>query len=217
MFDVYYDNILQFLLDKAATAWEDVGQCPPIVISGPSGVGKGTLCQRLLDAYPEIFATTVSHTTRKPRPGEVEGSAYYFVSRDKFESLITEGIFIEFAEFNGNLYGTSKQTVIDQTARGSVVLLDIEMEGVKQLKEEQSKADSQINPRFVFIRPPNFEALEARLRRRGTEDEGSIQRRLAQATTELAYAETGVHDKIIINDDLDKAFQDLEDFILKRS
>ncbi len=85
----------------------------PIVISGPSGVGKGTLCQRLLDAYPETFATTVSHTTRKPRPGEVEGSAYYFVSREKFESLIAESHFIEFAEFNGNLYGTSKQTVID--------------------------------------------------------------------------------------------------------
>jgi guanylate kinase len=190
----------------------------PIVISGPSGVGKGTLCQKLLDAYPETFATTVSHTTRKPRPGEVEGSAYYFVSRDKFESLIAEGTFIEFAEFNGNLYGTSKQTVIDQTARGSVVLLDIEMEGVKQLKVEQSKADSQINARFVFIKPPSLEALEARLRGRGTEDEESIQRRLAQAITELAYAETaGVHDKIIINDDLDKAFHELEDFIFERS
>ncbi|SPQ27397.1 6bb12a44-74af-478e-8b05-eb51aca286de [Thermothielavioides terrestris] len=189
----------------------------PIVISGPSGVGKGTLCQRLMDAYPDTFATTVSHTTRKPRPGEVDGSAYYFVSRDEFESLIAKGAFIEFAQFNGNLYGTSKRTVMDQTARGSVVLLDIEMVGVKQLKEEQSKPDAQINPRFVFIKPPNLEALEARLRGRGTEDEASIQRRLARARTELAYAETGVHDKIIVNDDLDKAFQDLEDFIFSPS
>ncbi|KAK4098036.1 guanylate kinase [Parathielavia hyrcaniae] len=173
----------------------------PIVISGPSGVGKGTLCQRLLDAYPETFVTTVSHTTRKPRPGEVEGSAYYFVSRVKFESLISEGIFIEFAEFNGNLYGTSKQTVIDQTARGAAS------------KED----DSQINPRFVFVKPPNLEALEARLRGRGIEDEGSIQRRLARAKEELAYAETGVHDKIIINHDLDRASQELEDFIFERS
>jgi guanylate kinase len=187
------------------------------VISGPSGVGKGTLCQRLLDKYPETFATTVSHTTRKLRPGEVDGVAYYFVSRDKFESLIADGVFIEFAEFNGNLYGTSKQTVIDQTARGAIVLLDIEMEGVKQLKGEQSKADSQINPRFVFVRPPSFEALEERLRGRGTEDEGSIQRRLTQASAELAYAETGVHDKVIINDDLDKAFVELEDFIFTPS
>ncbi|KAK4146365.1 uncharacterized protein C8A04DRAFT_25875 [Dichotomopilus funicola] len=189
----------------------------PIVISGPSGVGKGTLCQRLLNTYPGTFATTVSHTTRKPRPGEVEGSDYYFVSRDKFELLIAQGTFIEFAEFNGNLYGTSKQTVIDQTTGGSVVLLDIEMEGVKQLKAEESKADSQMKPRFVFVRPPSLEALEARLRGRGTEDEGSIQRRLAQAKTELAYAETGVHDIIVINDDLDKAFQDLVAFIFNQS
>jgi guanylate kinase len=116
------------------------------------------------------FATTVSHTTRKPRPGEVEGSSYYFVSRDEFEALVAQDTFIEFAEFNGNLYGTSKQTVIDQTAKGSVVLLDIELEGVKQLKEEQSKTDSQINPRFVFIQPPSLAVLEARLRGRGTED-----------------------------------------------
>lgn len=157
--------------------------------------------------------TTVSHTTRKPRPGEVEGTSYYYVSRDKFESLITEGSFIEHAEFNGNLYGTSKQTVIDQTAKGSVVLLDIEMEGVKQLKEAQLKVDSQIQPRFVFIKPPNFTVLEARLRGRGTEDESSIQRRLARARAELEYAETGVHDKIIVNHELESAFQELQDFV----
>lgn len=157
---------------------------------------------------------TVSHTTRKPRPGEVEGSSYYFVSRDEFESLIRQGTFIEYTEFNGELYGTSKQTVIDQTAKGSVVLLDIEMEGVKQLKAEQSKpGGSQINPRFVFIKPPSIEVLEERLRGRGTEDEDSIQRRLAQARVELDYAETGAHDKIIINDNLERAFQELEDFI----
>lgn len=142
----------------------------PVIISGP-GVGKGTLCQRLLDAYPGTFATTISHTAHQPRPGEVDGSAYYFVSRDKSESLIAEGALIEFAEFNGNLDGTSKQTVIDQTARGAVVLLDVEMEGVTQLKAEQqpeADCDSQINPRFVFVRPPSLEALEARLRGRGT-------------------------------------------------
>lgn len=171
----------------------------------------------LLDAHPGTFVTSVSHTTRKPRPGEVEGSSYHYVSREKFEALITENTFIEYAEFNGNLYGTSQQTIIDQTAKGSVVLLDIEMEGVKQLKEEQLKADSQINPRFVFIKPPSFAVLEARLRGRGTEDEGSVQRRLAQARAELDYAETGVHDKIIVNHDLQEAYQELESFIFNNS
>ena len=111
------------------------------------------------------------------------------------------------------MYGTSKQTVIDQAAKGSIVLLDIEMEGVKQLKKEQFKVGSHINPRFVFIKPPSFTELEVRLRGRGTEDEGSIQRRLAQARAELDYAETGVHDKIIVNHDLDNAFQELIDFV----
>lgn len=171
----------------------------------------------LLDAHPGTLVTSVSHTTRNPRPGEVDGSSYYFVSRDKFEALITANTFIEYAEFNGNLYGTSKQTIIDQTAKGSVVLLDIEMEGVKQLKQEQLKADSQINPRFVFIKPPSFAVLEARLRGRGTEDEGSVQRRLAQARAELDYAETGVHDMIIVNHDLEKAYRELKDFVFCKS
>lgn len=181
----------------------------PVVISGPSGVGKGTLCQRLLDAHPGVFATTVSHTTRQPRPGEVDGKTYHFVSRPEFEALIAADAFIEYAEFNGNLYGTSKQTIIDQAASGSVVLLEIEMEGVKQLR----KAGSAIHPRFVFIKPPSFDVLEARLRARGTDDEASIQRRLARARAELAYAETGVHDMAIVNDNLDKAFRELNRFL----
>ncbi|KAI1123083.1 P-loop containing nucleoside triphosphate hydrolase protein [Nemania abortiva] len=119
----------------------------PMAISGPSGVGKITLFQRLLETNPGVFATTVSHTTRKPRPGE-------------------DNAFFEYTEFNGNLYGTSKQTIIDRVDKDLVILLNIDMEGVKQLKEEQLKAGSQINPRFVFIKPPSYEALETRLRAR---------------------------------------------------
>ncbi|KAI1424716.1 guanylate kinase [Xylaria sp. FL1777] len=183
-----------------------------IVISGPSGVGKSTLYQRLQKVYPGAFATTVSHTTRQPRPGEVDGINYYYVSRAEFESLVRANAFIEYTEYNGNFYGTSKQTIIDQTAKGAAVLLDIEMEGVKQLKQEQLKANAQSSFRFVFIKPPSYEALEARLRGRNTEDERSIQKRLDQAKAELDFAETGVHDKIIINENLDTAFQELVDF-----
>ncbi|CAK7275382.1 hypothetical protein SEPCBS119000_006665 [Sporothrix epigloea] len=160
-----------------------------------------------------VFAATVSHTTRQRRPGETEGESYFYVSRDTFESLIRQDAFIEHAEFNGNLYGTSKQTVIDQTARGLTVILDIEMEGVKQLKQESSTCNQTIHPRFVFIQPPSLAILEQRLRGRGTEDEDSIRRRLTRARAELEYAQTGAHDKIIVNRGLDQALKELESFV----
>lgn len=107
------------------------------------------------------------------------------------------------------MYGTSKMTIETQTAKGKVVVLDIEMEGVKQVK------NSSIDARYVFVKPPSVEELEKRLRGRGTEKEESIQKRLTQAQNELAYAETGVHDIIIVNDDLEKAYKELVDFVYK--
>jgi guanylate kinase len=181
----------------------------PIVISGPSGVGKGTLRQKLFDAYPDTFALTVSHTTRKPRPGEVDGVDYFFTTPSTFTSLISQDSFVEHARFGDNYYGTSKQTIADQTAKGRVVVLEVEMEGVKQMR-----ASSSIDARYVFIKPPALETLEARLKGRSTENAGDIQKRLAQAKVELEFADTpGVHDKIIVNDDLDKAFEELHKFV----
>lgn len=181
----------------------------PIVISGPSGVGKGTLSQRLFDTHPNTFTLAVSHTTRKPRAGEVEGVTYFFVSPPSFSSLVSQNTFVEYTFFGGHYYGTSKQTIADQTAKGLVVVLDIEMQGVKQMK-----ANPSIDARYVFIKPPSFETLEARLRSRGTENEEDIQKRLAQAKVELEYADTpGVHDKIIVNDDLEKAYEELDEFV----
>jgi guanylate kinase len=112
------------------------------------------------------------------------------------------------AQFGDNLYGTSKATIEEQSAKGKIVVLDIEMEGVKQIKASGFPA------RYVFIAPPSEEELERRLRGRGTEKEESVQKRLAQAKVELAFAKTpGVHDKIIVNDDLDKAYKELEEFV----
>lgn len=179
-----------------------------IVISGPSGVGKGTLIQKLFDAHPDTFAFTVSHTTRAPRPGEIEGTNYFFVNPSKFSDLVSQGAFVEHATFGGNQYGTSQRTISDQIAKGRVVVLDIEMHGVKQMK-----ANPSIDARYIFISPPNFEALAKRLRGRGTEKDEAIQKRLAQARAELDYAHTGAHDKIIVNDDLQVACKELEDFI----
>ncbi|KAI1106504.1 guanylate kinase [Jackrogersella minutella] len=189
----------------------------PVVISGPSGVGKGTLFKRLFDSHADCFALSVSHTTRAPRAGEAHGVDYYYVSPDEFEALVKADGFVEHAKFGSNRYGTSKQTIADQTAKGRVVVLDIEMEewvggkqGVKQIKK------SGIEARYVFVKPPSFEELEKRLRGRGTEKEESIVKRLEQAKVELDYANTpGVHDIIIVNDNLDKAYKELEDFVYK--
>lgn len=100
----------------------------PVIISGPSGVGKGTLYKLLLDRNPSIFATSISHTTRDPRPGEQRDVDYYYISMSEFEGMIEQGAFVEHAKFGGNRYGTSKRTIADLTASGKVVVLDIEME-----------------------------------------------------------------------------------------
>lgn len=187
----------------------------PVVISGPSGVGKGTLINRLFAKHPETFCLSVSHTTRNPRAGENNGEHYHFVPMAEFEDLIAKDGFVEHAKFGGNRYGTSKQTIADQTASGRVVVLDIEMEGVKQIQEQRARGGNW-QARYVFIAPPSNEILEQRLRGRGTETEESIQKRLTQALKELEYSKTpGVHDIIIVNDDLDKAFAELEGFIYK--
>jgi guanylate kinase len=150
----------------------------------------------------------VSHTTRAPRAGEVDGVNYFFVDTTTFADLVAEGGFVEHATFGGNRYGTSKKTIADQTAKGLVVVLDIEMYGVKQIQ-----ANPTIEARYVFIKPPTFEALEKRLRGRGTEKDEDIEKRLTQAKVEIEYADTGVHDKVIVNDDLEKAYQELKEFV----
>ncbi|KAL2889920.1 Guanylate kinase [Ceratocystis lukuohia] len=180
----------------------------PIVISGPSGVGKGTLYKMLFNKHPDTFTLSVSHTTRGPRPGEAHGVDYHYVSKEEFMDLVGKNGFVEWAQFGGNCYGTSKMTIEEQTAKGKLVVLDIEMEGVKQVK------NSSISARYVFIAPPSTEELEKRLRSRGTETEASVQKRLAAAKDELEFSNTpGIHDKIIVNDDLEKAYKELEGFV----
>lgn len=170
-------------------------------------MGKGTLCKRLFE-IPDTFAFSVSHTTRAPRAGEEHGRDYHFVTHDEFEALAVADGFVEHAKFGGNRYGSSRATLAEQAASGRIPVLDIEMEGVKQIRQ------SGLAARFVFIAPPSTDELEKRLRGRGTESEESIVKRLTQAKVEMEYAKTpGVHDKIIVNDNLDKAYQELEDFV----
>ncbi|KIK60288.1 hypothetical protein GYMLUDRAFT_225771 [Collybiopsis luxurians FD-317 M1] len=174
----------------------------PLVLSGPSGVGKSTLLQRLFSEFPDKFGFSVSHTTRAPRPGEEDGKQYHFVARETFLQLVKDGAFIETAEFSGNFYGTSFETVKQVQERGQRCILDIEAQGVRQIK------GTKLNAIYCFISPPSLSALRERLQGRGTETETSVQKRLATALKEIEYAkEAGVHDLVIVNDDLERAYQ----------
>ncbi|KAK7679471.1 hypothetical protein QCA50_017525 [Cerrena zonata] len=169
-------------------------------MSGPSGVGKSTLLQRLFADHPDKFGFSVSHTTRSPRPGEQDGKHYYFVTREKFQDLIKQNAFIEYAEFSGNFYGTSFMTVHQVSQGGRRCLLDIEAQGVRQIKQ------TDLNPVYLFISPPTLHQLRQRLQGRGTETETSLAKRLATALKEIDYAKEGAHELVIVNDDLDRAY-----------
>jgi len=173
----------------------------PLVLSGPSGAGKSTLLQRLFAEFPDKFAFSVSHTTRLPRPGESNGTQYHFVDRDTFTQLIRQGAFIEHAEFSGNLYGTSIQAVQSISELGKRCILDIEVQGVRQIKS------TTLNPVYLFISPPTLATLRSRLVKRGTESDASVEKRMNTALNEIAYAkEPEAHDTVIVNDDLDRAY-----------
>lgn len=180
----------------------------PIVVSGPSGTGKSTLLKRLFAEYPNKFGFSVSNTTRTPRPGEKDGVDYNFVSVEKFKKLISDNAFIEWAQFSGNYYGTTIAAVkhVSEGMKRTCVL-DIDMQGVKSVKK------TDLNARFIFVSPPSLDILKQRLEGRGTETPESIQKRLEAANREIEFSKTGAHDKIIVNDDLDKAYKELKDFI----
>ncbi len=171
------------------------------VITGPSGVGKGTLVQRLLQRHRDIWLS-ISATTRAPRDGESDGVQYFFLSRERFEQQIAAGGFLEWAEFAGNLYGTPRAAIEQQLQAGRPVLLEIELEGARQVRQS-FPAGLQL-----FIEPPSLEELERRIRGRGTDSEEAIGRRLERARIELAAA--GEFDACITNADLDLALAALE-------
>ena len=171
------------------------------LITGPSGVGKGTLVTALLARHPQIWLS-VSATTRTPRSGEVEGQHYFFLERSAFDAKVAQGGLLEWAEFAGNCYGTPREPVERQLAAGRPVLLEIELEGARQVRRSFPSCFQ------IFIKPPSFEELERRIRGRGTDSEEAISRRLQRAQVELqAEAE---FDAVLVNGDLNEALAQLE-------
>jgi guanylate kinase len=168
-----------------------------VVMSGPSGVGKGTIRKALFQIPDNNFTYSVSMTTRKPRPGEIHGVDYFFVSRAEFEENIRQGRLLEYAEFVGEYYGTPLSFIEQKLSEGKEVIIEIEVQGALQVREKMPDAV------FIFIVPPSKKALEERLKSRGTEDEKIIQQRLLKAEREynLAYK----YDYIVVNDDVNNA------------
>lgn len=182
----------------------------PVVMSGPSGAGKSTLLKKLLKEFDGVFGFSVSHTTRNPRPGEENGKDYHYVTRETMQAAIDNGEFIENAVFSGNMYGTSKAAVQAVQAKNLICILDIDMQGVKNIKR------TDLNPIYISIQPPSMQELEKRLRDRKTESEESLQRRLNAAGVDMELSkEPGLFDVVIVNQDLDNAYGKLKEALLE--
>jgi len=178
-----------------------------IVFSGVSGVGKGTILSKLMPMKELNLVYSVSMTTRKPREGEIEGVNYFFVSKKRFVQAIKNDELLEHARFVGNDYGTPKEYVEKMIAEGKNVVLEIEINGAKQIMEKCPDALS------IYIVPPSIEELERRLRERSSEDEQTIMKRIAKAKKELE--DMDFYEHVVCNDDLDVAVEDVRKIILK--
>jgi guanylate kinase len=170
------------------------------VITGPSGVGKGTLITKLRDRIPQI-ELSVSATTRAPRPGELDGVAYHFLSAEAFAAGVADGQFVEWAEYSGNRYGTLRSELDRQLSAGAPVVLEIELQGARQVREQMPDAVQ------VFIAPPSRETLRTRLIGRGTDTTEQVRRRLETADAELAAQPEFAH--VVVNDELEQAVDEL--------
>lgn len=182
------------------------------ILAAPSGAGKSSLIKALMEKHANNTAASmqvsVSHTTRAPRPGEVDGEHYHFVSREQFESLIEQGVFFEWAEVFGNYYGTSRVTIEQTLYRGIDVFLDIDWQGARQVKKLMPETCG------VFILPPSIDVLEQRLNKRGQDSEEVIAGRMKQAVDEMSHFSE--FDHVIVNDDFATALTELECIVISQ-
>ncbi len=175
------------------------------VVSAPSGAGKTSLCKALTESL-ENLTHSISYATRKPRPGEIDGRDYFFVTPERFEAMIRAGDFAEWAKVHGNLYGTSRRVLDEMTAKGVDIILDIDTQGAKQIRGQFG------DPLFIFIKPPSFAILEERLRNRKSDDETEIRKRMTRAREEIG--DYGLYDFVIVNRDFDRALTELRAIVI---
>ncbi len=174
------------------------------VVSAPSGAGKTTLCRAVTDAQENV-RHSISYTTRKPRPGELDGRDYYFVTEDRFREMIGAGDFAEWAEVHSNFYGTSRRVLDGMRGEGIDIILDIDTQGAKQIK---TKYDQAV---FIFVMPPSLEVLEERLHNRKSDHENEIKKRMLRARDEIK--DYVMYDYVIVNRDFDRALVELRSII----
>ena len=175
-----------------------------LVVSGPSGAGKGTICKALLNKNDQI-KLSVSATTRKPRNGEVHGVNYFFIEKEEFTKMIENGEFLEYAQIYDNFYGTPKAAIIECLEKGQDVILEIEMQGASQIKEVYPEGV------FIFVLPPSLEELKSRIVGRGTETQEEIEKRFSCAFEEINQIVN--YDYFIVNEDIEKSVSDVEAII----
>ncbi len=171
------------------------------VLTGPSGVGKGTIVRKILNSHSDVWLS-ISATTRQPRSGEIDGKDYFFLEKKNFQEIIDKEGFLEWASFSNNFYGTPKKIVKEKIEEGTKVLLEIELEGDRQIRKSFPEALQ------LFLAPPNLDELEKRIRGRATESEEAIRDRLSIANKELMAKKE--FDAVVINDNIEKAFKEIE-------
>ena len=176
------------------------------VVSAPSGAGKTTLCTRMLELFPKL-SYSISHTTRAPRGKEKDGVDYFFITPEAFRERINQDAWAEWAQVHGNYYGTSRAFITQQLEKGHPLLLDIDVQGARQIRKIYPEAIS------IFIKAPSLEVLEARLRNRGTDADAVIARRLDNALLEMA--DMPLFDHVIVNDDVDTAAREMADILCR--
>jgi guanylate kinase len=176
-----------------------------MVVSAPSGAGKTTLCTRLKERFTNL-TESISYTTRSPRPGEVDGTSYHFVSNQQFQAMVAEQAFVEWAEVHGNWYGTARATLVEARQAGIDILLDIDCQGARSLKDQGVPAV------FVFIMPPSLGELRRRLESRSSDAPEVIERRMVRAVDEIAEARW--YDYIVLNESLDEALDGLASILV---